>query len=365
MEEKMKIDSKDELELLAARYDKFDMARVIERTPDQIEFALSDSNFPLIQELPYTNVIITGMGGSALPVEVLKDAFYNRFHTPVDVCRNYRCRTKITPMTLAIASSFSGNTEESISAMEDIAQFSTHMLVIAAKGILEKLAAKKGYPLVRIPYEREGEGFQPRSATGYMVTYLARMLAGAGILEDPIPELSTLPSFLRNLEIRTEAEGIARWFVDRIPIIYVDETFERSIARIFKIKLNENAKRPAFFYSLPEANHNEMIGFSNQNRDESYAILYLKDPSSNVNVHLRFEVMKELFKECGIDHVDFREWTLPGSTNLEKIFAGLMFGDWCAYTAALLNGRDPSPVDLVEDFKSRLKEKQDQRDSKA
>ena len=64
--------------------------------------------------------------------------------------------------------------------------------------------------------------------------------------------------------------------------------------------------------------------------------------------------MKELFKDSGIDHVEFRQWTLPGSNNIEKIFAGLMFGDWCAYTAALLGGIDPSPVALVEDFKARL-----------
>jgi glucose/mannose-6-phosphate isomerase len=351
-------DFRQKLRLLADRCDKFNMAGVIERTPGQIEYALSDSNFPKIPDRSYSNIIIAGMGGSALPVEVLEDAFYGRFRIPIDVCRNYRCRTKITPMTLSVASSFSGNTEEAISAMEHIARLGAHILVITAGGRLEKIAAEKGYPTVRIPYKREGVGFQPRSATGYMVTYLARMLAAAGVLEDPAAELSALPAFLRGLKIREEAEATARWFAGRIPVIYTDESFERSIARIFKIKLNENAKRPAFYYSLPEANHNEMIGFSHQNNDEHYAVLYLKDPAGEKNVHLRFEVMKELFKGLGINHVDFREWTLPGSTNLEKIFAGLMFGDWCAYTAALLNHRDPSPVELVENFKTRLKEKQ-------
>lgn len=350
----MKIYCKDDIERLAFRHDESNMAGVIERTPGQIEYALSDPAFPNIEKLPYTNVIIAGMGGSALPVEVLNDAFYNRFRAPVDVCRNYRCLQEINSMTLGIASSFSGNTEEAISAMHNIAGLGAHMLVIAAGGELEKIAVEKGYPLVRIPGKREGEGFQPRSATGYMVTYFARMLFEAGVLEDPVHELSTLPAFLRSLSIKTEAEETACWMADRIPVIYTDETFERSIARIFKIKLNENAKRPAFYYALPEANHNEMIGFSNRNKDERYAILYLKDPASNENVHLRYRVMKELFAENGIDHVDFREWELPGSTNLEKIFAGLMFGDWCAYTAALLNGIDPSPVRLVEDFKSRL-----------
>lgn len=350
----MKEDSEFDIERLASKFDKFDMAGVIERTPGQIEYALTDPNFPNIQPLPYKNVVIAGMGGSALPVEVLEAAFYNRFHTPVDVCRNYCCRQKINTMTLGIASSFSGNTEEAISAMHNIAELGARMLVITAGGRLEKIAVEKRYPLIRIPYEREGEGFQPRSATGYMVTYFARMLAAAGVLEDPAHELSTLPAFLRSLSIRTEAEETAHWFAGRIPVIYTDETFKKSIARIFKIKLNENAKRPAFYYGLPEANHNEMIGFSHRSKDERYAILYLKDPASNENIHLRFRVMKELFAENGIDHVDFREWELPGSTNLEKIFAGLMFGDWCAYTSALLNGIDPSPVDLVEDFKSRL-----------
>ncbi|MFC2155012.1 SIS domain-containing protein [Acidobacteriota bacterium] len=351
-----------EIQLLADGCDKFDMVGVIERTPEQIEYALSDLNFPKIPVQNYTNIIVSGMGGSALPVEVLVDAFYDRFRTTIDVCRNYRCRTKIFSQTLTVASSFSGNTEETISAMEHIARFGAHILVITAGGRLEELAVEKNYPLVRIPYKREGEGFQSRSATGYMVTYLARILTAAGVLEDPAAELSTLPVFFRDLKIRNKAEETARWFTGRIPVIYTDESFERSIARIFKIKLNENAKRPAFYYGLPEANHNEMIGFSHQNNNEQYAVLYLKDPASEKNVHLRFETMKELFKDHGINHVDFREWTLSGSTNLEKIFAGLMFGDWCAYTAALLNHRDPSPVDLVEKFKTRLKEKQNRLD---
>ncbi len=344
--------SNGELRALAARYDKFHMAAVIERTPGQIEFALTDSNFPEIQKREYSLVIVAGMGGSALPIDVLKGAFHGRFCTPIDVCRNYRCLSRVSPMTLAVASSFSGNTEEAITAMEDIAGRGAEMVVIAAGGRLEEIAHERGYPLVRIPYEREGEGFQPRSATGYMVTYFARMFSAAGILEDPTSELSTLPSFLRSLNIRSQAEEMARWFADRIPVIYVDEPHESSIARIFKIKLNENAKRPAFYYSLPEANHNEMIGFTQPYG--RFAVLYLCDPASHERVNQRFDIMKKLFQQRGLDHVDFRQWTLPGDTALRKIFAGLLFADWCAYTLALLGGIDPSPVSFVEEFKVEL-----------
>ncbi len=145
---------------------------------------------------------------------------------------------------------------------------------------------------------------------------------------------------------------LAIWLEDSIPVIYTDERHERSIARPMKIKFNENAKRPAFFNSLPESNHNEMIGF--ERPLGSFALIYLRDPASDPRLHDRFRAMQETFGESGIRHVKFREWTLVGESALEKIFAANSFADWASYTTALIDRIDPSPVQLVQDFKAKL-----------
>lgn len=345
-------DRRREVQSLAETYDRFEMASVIERSPGQIEYALSDPNLPNMHSWSFEKAVVVGMGGSALPVEVLNEAFRDSLSTPVFVSRHYDLPALVDDRTLIIASSFSGNTEEVLSAIDGIPSDAKNIIVISAGGKLASLAEERHYPYVHIPHERESEAFQPRCATGYIVTYMARILAGAGILKDPEPELNALLTFLQRLDVRPDAEMIAHWFAERIPVFYTDATYERSIARISKIKMNENAKRPAFFNSLPEANHNEMIGFSRPYG--KFAFLYLRDPDGHPRVHQRFDVMRTVFSDKHFDHVDFREWVIPGITKLQKIFSALTFADWCSYTVALLDHVDPTPVSLVEDFKDVL-----------
>lgn len=333
------------------------MAEVIKRTPDQIEYALKDTNMPKIKNKLFDKAILIGMGGSALPVEVLHDAFEEDLCKPLLVSRQYDLPYEIDDKTLIIGSSYSGSTEETVMAIEDVSiKFpNLTVVVITAKkeSALAKYATKRSFPIIRIPSEREPKNFQPRCATGYFVTYLSRLLADVGILKSPEPELERLVHFLGGLsEIREQAEEMAFWIGDRIPLFYTDAKYERSIARIAKIKHNENAKRPAFYNSLPEANHNEMIGLTG--KFGKFACIYLADPKSNPKIHKRFKIMKKAFHEREYDHVIFNKWEIPGETNLEKIFASLMFSDWCSYTLALLNGHDPTPVEFVEYFKKAL-----------
>ena len=338
-----------DLQALAAEHDHFGLATVIENMPGQIEYALADPDFPAIDLRPPRKVVVAGMGGSALPVEVLLGAFAGRFGAPVEACRHYTY-TGADADTLAVASSFSGNTEETIECFEGMLQQGAQGVVLTAGGRLAGLAREQGLPLILVPAAREGEGFQPRCATGYVVTYLARILAAAGVLRLPQQVLQPLPGFLRGLSLRQQAEDVARWIGDRVPVFYTDEQHLQSVARINKIKINEHAKRAAFFNALPEANHNETIGFTAPYGP--FALLYMHDPDSHPRILRRFEVMQEVF--AGSDHMDFRMWTMPGDTAAEKVFACGVFGEWCAYTCALLAGIDPTPVPLVESFKAAL-----------
>ena len=344
--------SGETLESLGERLDHSDMATVIERTPTHIEIALRQA-LPAISTGPFDQIIIAGMGGSALPAELVLDAFSERIRVPIRVIRHYVLPPSVAERTLVVVSSFSGNTEETLSVVDPFPEKAPNLVVITAGGRLAKLAHERRYSLIEIPYRLEPDGFQPRSAVGYFATYFARVLSAAGLLDDPTAELESVIGFLRGANIRPAAEEFARWLGPRIPVVYTDEIHRMSIARTAKIKFNENSKRPAFFNGLPEANHNEMIGFSNKGVGD-FGILYLHDPASHPRIRERFNVMKRVFLEEGLDNVAFREWEIPGETKTQKIFAAINFADWCSYTLALLDGVDPTPVALVESFKQVL-----------
>lgn len=329
--------------------DRSNMARVIKGTPGQIEFALADPAFPTIVWRRIDEVLVVGMGGSALPVDILNDLLEERLPRPVEMCRHYRLPKATGTRRLLVFSSFSGNTEEVVEPLTALPQDHPDIVVLTAGGRLAQIASERRLPTIVIPAEREPEGFQPRCASGYIVTYLARVLETVGFAEGVTDSFAKLLPFLRGLDLRADGERLARALRGRIPVFYVDQPHERSVARIAKIKINENAKRPAFFNALPEANHNEMIGFSRA--EAAFSILYLRDPESRPRVHQRFQVLRDVLPD-----VDFLEWEMPGSNRMERVFAALGLADWISYYAAILEGVDPTPVALVEDFKQRLKQ---------
>jgi glucose/mannose-6-phosphate isomerase len=339
------------LTALATQHDHFNMATVIARLPDHIRLALDDA-LPALRQTRYSQVVVCGLGGSALPCEVLMDAFNHELTSPMRVWRTYGLPNGIDAHTLLIFSSFSGNTEETLSGIESLPADARNVAVVTAGGRLAALARERGYPLIVIPTKNEPEGFQPRSAFGFIVTYLARLLHAGGLMQDPRGILNAVPGFLRSVDVRPDAADVASWLGDRVPVVYTDDSHLMSVARIAKIKFNENAKRPSFFNAFPELNHNEMIGFTVPLG--SFAALYLHDPASPPRIKTRFEVMRDVFARDHIANVAFRSWDMPGASRAERVFAALMFADWCSYYTALLGGFDPTPVPLVESFKQEL-----------
>ncbi len=337
---------------LATKFDKHDMARVIQRTPDQIEFALTDPDFPANIKTTAKRVIVAGMGGSALPADVIADVFARDLGDRLFVSRSYNIPWTVDRHTLVLVMSFSGGTEETLSALNGIATSDAQIIVITAGGKLEEMAVEADYPIIRIPKHREPDGFQPRCATGYFSAYVTRVLDRAGFLTAGPETLQDVATFLRSLDVRPAAKRLAEWLGNRIPLVYTDQMHENSVARITKIKLNENAKLPAFYNVLPEVNHNEMIGLSGTTGD--FGLLYLRNPSSHDRIQKRYVVMRDVFEKRGLRHISFADWDLPGKTHADRVFAGLAFADWWSYYLALLGGVNPTPVALVEDFKTAL-----------
>ncbi len=327
------------------------MAEVIKQLPDQIQTACM-INIPKTPKGSFKRVIVGGMGGSVIPIDVMADAFAEKIQKPISVIRNYDSSIDPDDKTLFVIISFSGDTEETISFFNRVSKVTNNVVVISGGGQLSSIANERNICLIHIPKERHPSTFQPRSALGYIFTLFTRLLFKVKLIENPLVELEAIPEYLRKTNIRQDAEIVARWLSDKIPVIYTDENHLMSIARVAKIKFNENSKRPAFFNALPEVNHNEMIGFSSPLAN--FGILYFHDSNSNPRILQRYNTMKAVFNNKRFENVDFYKWEIPGNTRLKKIMSAISFTDWCSYSLALLNKIDPTPIKLIEDFKHHL-----------
>lgn len=334
---------------LAARWDRSNMARVIDGMCGQVEFALKDPDFPQLRSETIDEVVVVGMGGSVLPVDILNDVLEDQLPRPIRACRHYRLPSPTSGRRLLVFSSFSGNTEEVVEPLRSLHADTGNLAIVTAGGELAEIGRERDIPTVLIPAGREPEGFQPRCASGYIATYLARLLDAAGYADVPFERFEALVPFLRGLDLRGDGEKLARSLDGRVPVFYADEPHALSVARITKIKFNENAKLPAFYNALPEANHNELMGFAGSR--EKFAIVYFRDPESHSRLDQRFDIVQ---KVLAAPNMTFLEWEMPGSNRLERVFSALTLADWTSYFAALLRGIDPTPIALIEEFKRLL-----------
>lgn len=295
-------------------------------------------------------VLVCGMGGSAFPGDFL--GFHARPRgVPVHVSRDYEVRDlPLGPHVLALVSSYSGDTEETLSALEQVRAAGCRVVTVSAGGRLARIAQESGLPHVR--FERPSPGFQPRSAMGYFFGAFATVLENAGLLTGVREDLRALAEHLRGLDLDTEARRLAERLWDRIPVVYATGRYAETAARVIKIKLNENAKMPAFFNTLPELNHNELVGFTRLTGP--FSAILLEDPDLSPAMARRLAVTAETLESVGVP-VDVV--SLPQVPPLHRLFGVLHLFDLVSVHIALRAGIDPTPVAMVEDFKRRLVER--------
>lgn len=334
--------------------DKFNLRRVILDEYLQIEEGLElakDVKF----DGEFKSITISGMGGSALPGNVLRifvnstfkdsskkrlEIFQNRFYSlPPEAYEN----------SLNFICSYSGNTEETIASFEEALENNLPCIGISNGGKIEEMCKENGVPHIKVPYPYEN--FQPRMATGYFVFSIFQVLINSGLVEFDTNELSEIAKRLKETTQRIESQGkeLADKLVGKTPIIYSSIYF-KMLAHIWKIKINENAKTPAFWNFFPELNHNEMVGFTNPQAD--FYFIMLRDNNDHPQNKKRFDVMADLMrkKKIGVEIIE-----IEGDNVFEKVFSSLYLGDWTSYYLALNYNQDPTPVDMVEEFKDLIK----------
>jgi glucose/mannose-6-phosphate isomerase len=324
--------------------DKENMKEIISKSPKQFAKGL-DLAKDIKIEGNFKNVIVCGMGGSALPVNIINSVFSPS--VPIYAHRDYNLPKVANKDSLVICVSYSGNTEETVSAMEESFKKGFKTIAMATGGKIEEVSKQNNIPLAKIP-----AGIQPRSATGYLFSALSVILANCGIINNPSEEIFQLAEALEkiNFELEKQGKSLAKKLAKEIPVIYASNNF-KAAARIWKIKFNENSKIPAFHNYFPELNHNEMVGFTNIKKTSPLHVLIIRDSNDNPKIIKRMELTASIIKKKGVrvDFIDTKEGSL-----MFKMFSCLLLGDWTSYHLAINQKINPTPVAIVEDFKKLM-----------
>ncbi|MBS3813039.1 bifunctional phosphoglucose/phosphomannose isomerase [Candidatus Bipolaricaulota bacterium] len=300
----------------------------------------------------YDRLIVTGMGGSAIAGNLLE----RLVDLPVITNRGYKLPNYVTGDDLLLGISYSGNTEETLAALEDGISRGMKAACLTTGGKMERLCNREAVPLIKIP-----TGHQPRASTGYILFPLLELLREEGLagtldldgLIDDLTEMREAWGSEVGLEDNA-SKRLAEEFDGKVPIIYGTKYNTEAVAYRWKTQVNENAKQPAFWNVFPELNHNETVGYEmTDTLMENGKALILTNGFDSSRNEKRMRIIQEIFEGEGIP---FAKNVAPQGDKFTEILGQVYFGDYFSVYLALLNGSDPSPVRLIEDFKKKLKE---------
>ena len=339
----------DDLKLIHTR-DAQDALGVAEKQWEQLvcEYNVDVSGFSDIQ-----NVVLAGMGGSSLPGVFLRS--WPGTKVPFEIVRDYSLPDYVDKHTLFISSSYSGNTEETLSALAEAEECGAQIIVISAGGKLADKARAKNYPLLIIP-----GGIQPRMCSFYFLSAFVQILEPLGLIDTgKNTELAAVSEWLKDktaswkAEIPTAsnpAKQLALELVGKSVVVYSGPKLFPA-ANKWKICMNENAKNIAWTNQFPEFNHNEFIGWSSHPTQKPYAVVEIRSNLEHERVQKRFLVTERLLS----GQRPQPEVVVPeGTSVIEQLLWASNYGDYVSLYLALLNGLNPTPVDLVEKLKLQL-----------
>jgi len=338
--------------------DKSNMYREIQGLPEQLEDAWELQSKQDLPDLVEVNqILVAGMGGSAIGGDLLEAYVYQKCSLPVVVHRGYTLPAWAKgPETLVISSSHSGNTEETLTIFEEAGKRDCKRLAITTGGKLKEMAKEEKTPLWI--FHHKG---QPRAAVGYSFGLLLGVLYHMDLISDPSAELQNTVEAMKfqrqdlAAEISSSANP-AKQFAETLHnrwIMVMASDFLAPVARRWKTQASELAKAWAQYEYLPEANHNTLAGFENpQGLFSDFAMVFLRAHSDNRRNQLRSEYTEEEFQKTGGQTLSHEAL---GSDSLAQMWTTLHFGDYLFYYLAMLYDVDPTPVEVMEQLKITLK----------
>lgn len=324
------------------------MQELIKNLPLQIKESLQifeETGIPTLTKEIH-QVVIAGLGGSGIGGTIITDLARPHAPIPVVVTKDYSIPAFVDEYTLFIASSYSGNTEETLMALEQALERKAQIICITSGGKLAEIAKKHHLGLLLIP-----GGHPPRACLGYSLTQLICIFHHYELLpESSLNELQAAINLLvhHSANIQKEAQQLSHSLHQKIPVIYADASME-GVAVRFRQQLNENSKMLAWHHVVPEMNHNELVGWAQKN--ENLAVVYLRNKDDYARNQARIAINREVIAKYAASVHDV--WS-EGNCRVEQTFYHIHFCDWVSYYLSELRGVDIMDIRVIDHLKNEL-----------
>jgi glucose/mannose-6-phosphate isomerase len=335
------------------------MYDLIYQFPSQFEDALNTAQAPKLPDWNASqiqNILLAGLGGSAIGGDLVRSYLAERLNIPFFVCRNYTLPHFVGESSLVFISSYSGNTEETVSAYDDAQRRKAKILTLSSGGKVQEKSLQNGITWVNIP-----KGFPPRAALGYSFVPVLVMLERLGLANGQRDQIKRTGEFLNSnrLKYRLEsgvrenpAKRMALELHQRLPIIYAATDHFDAVSTRWKGQICENAKMLAFNNVFPEFNHNELVGWKILSEyGDDLIVVILKDEDDHPRIKKRMKIVKGIIEKKKVRVIEVESC---GETLLSRIFSLIQLGDFVSLYLAILNRDDPRPVKVIDFLKNEL-----------
>ncbi len=310
-----------------------------------------------LKPLPATeNVVICGMGGSAIGGDLLRAYVSQTCTVPIEVVRNYSLPDYVNRKTLVIAGSYSGNTEETLSTFEEARKRGANIVGISTGGKLEELCQHNNYPCLKIP-----AGYPPRAALGYSFIPLVVFFERWGLIPVQKEALQHAYKALSESLLKNRfsasinenpAKQMAQVLHNSIVVIYAGQDAFEPIATRWRCQFNENTKAFAHSMVVPEMNHNEILGWMHPEESfKNFQAVFLLDEDYHTQTRKRFEIMRNVIQESA---QNVHEVHSRGNGLLARMLSMIHLGDFVSVYLAGLYHQDPTPIPAIDYLKSEL-----------
>lgn len=338
--------------------DQSNFIKFLRHLPEQIKDAekiIMETHF---EDLPgeYNKIVLLGMGGSAIAGNFLASYLSRELAIPLLVNRNYFLPKFVDQKTLVIASSYSGNTEETLSAARQALERKATLIAQTSGGELKEIAETEGIPVINVP-----DGFPPRQALGYMFFTSLLTLVKIGLIKSRKKEINETRSVLKNIREHNDPEKnrrrnlsshIAQELYNKVPIVYTAASMFQPLVVRWRNQFNENSKMLAFSNVFPELNHNEIVGWqANKSLLRCFSVLFLRDAAEYPRNKKRLEITRDIFRK---NKIPVFEVFSEGKSDLARMFSLIYMGDWVSYHLALLYKKDPIQITNIDYLKNEL-----------
>lgn len=342
-----------DIKKIVNKYDPQNQFKTLVETYKQIEYAWgNDIELNGLSNENIKNIIVTGLGGSAIAGDVINNFLKDDLHLPLFVNRSYNLPLFADENTLLLVSSYSGTTEETLSVLKEGLSKNCKIVCISTGGEVKEIAEKNNLPFAALK-----KGFQPRFALGLSFFSLLKVLQELKLIKDHSPIVSKLSElWKRRGEEYSQPDNAALNYAavlcGFIPLIYSSENYSSAGYR-WKCQFNENSKVHSFAGIIPEMNHNEIIGWETFQEQKFYTkLIHLYDDDVHPQIKKRFSVVENLFSDKKIEVLKIKSDQDSFKTRLMDL---IYLGDWISYYLSLLRGFDPTEIKYINHLKEQLK----------